>query len=371
MDDLLYLTFDSLQEGVGASQALAYVRKIARHKGVKIVSFEKETPEPSLVKEIQDSGIQWTPLPFGKYGILGGLSRIIRMWWHIDRKKIIHARGNLSALATFLRFPKNWIWDCRSLHADQRRALTQSRSANLSFVAMRVIEYFLAKFSTSIIVITNAVVPIFVSRYRVKKEKILVISTCVDTEKFTDTPKNFGDEINILLAGTFSSAYDVSLMNSIISELKRHRKVKVTVAASKGATPAWASIDFDFAISVPHEEMPRLVAESDLGMSIWKNDLGVCLSSVASTKTAEFLASGRPIIINSRQGDFGNLVSQNSVGIATDGSSESEIKLYVEELLTLLADPELSRRCRELAEKDFSLEIAVRRLVELYDSFRK
>jgi len=369
MNELLYLTFDSLQEGVGASQVLAYVRKIANTRPVRIISFEKELPKTSIIEHIQREGIIWTPLIFGRFGVVGGLSRVARMWWNIDRKKIIHARGNLSALAALLRLPKFWIWDCRSLHADQRRALSDRKSITLSFLGMRVFEHIFAMRASSIIVITNAVIPLFISRYKVRKEKISMISTCVDTQRFEDIPRATNNAIKILLAGTFSPAYDVEMMNKIIRKLKQHRKVWVTIATSSGATNAWENLDFDALVSVPHDEMPSLVAENDLGMSIWKNDLGICLSSVASTKAAEFLACGRPIFVNSLQGDLGDLVTVNGVGVTTYGSTDTEIDAYVNRILTLLNDPELAARCRRVAEENFSLNDAVERLLKIYDSF--
>jgi glycosyltransferase involved in cell wall biosynthesis len=371
VNELLYLSFDSLQEGVGSSQVLAYVRKIVHQRPVRIISFEKEMPDTPSIRIIQNAGIAWTPLPFGRFGVLGGLSRLIRMWLEIDRKKIIHARGNLSGLAALLRFPRFWIWDCRSLHADQRRALSDNRSVTPTFIAMRIVEYFLAKQSAAIIVITNAVIPLFISRYKIPKKKISMISTCVDTERFTQVSQSQSSTIKILLAGTFSPAYDIILMNDIIAKLRESRKVWVTVAASVGTTDAWKILDYDEFVSVQHSEMPNLIAKSDLGLSIWKNDLGICLTSVASTKAAEFLACGRPIFVNSLQGDFGSLVKANSVGVVTLGSSSDEVEDYVSQILNLLADPDLGRRCRALAETSFNLNNGVARLLEIYSTFEK
>ena len=366
MREVLYLSFDSLKEGVGASQVLAYMRKVQLVTKVTIISFEKEMPSEYEIFAVEKDGLNWRPLPFGRFGIIGGIGRVARLWLRIDRSKIVHARSTLPALAALLKFPNSWVWDCRSLQADQRRALSPKQKWNLSFLVMRVIEYILAKRSSSIILITKSVVPIFISRYKVPQNKIHVIPTCVDVAKFQETPFKKAKGIRILFAGTFSPAYDVHLINKIISKLKEYSPVTVTVATSHGSTEYWKQVDYDNVVSVPHNEMPMLIQEHDLGFSIWKNDLGICLTSVASTKTAEFLACGRPIVINSLQGDFGTLIKENNAGVVTNSESEDEITRYVLAILELVKDETTPKRCRELALKEFSLDQGIENLLKLY-----
>jgi glycosyltransferase involved in cell wall biosynthesis len=368
MREILYLSFDSLKEGVGASQVLAYMRKVQPITQVTIVSFEKEMPTSTEKMEIEKNGLLWRPLPFGRFGLIGGISRVFRMWLKIDRTKTIHARSTLPALAALLRFPKSWIWDCRSLQADQRKALSLKPTSDFSFMVMRVIEHVLAKRATAIIVITREVVPVLISRYKISKNKIITIPTCVDVEKFKYKKHETSNRIKILFAGTFSSAYDLPLINKIISQLKESNPVTVTIAASKGATENWKQVDHDFMISVTHNEMAKLIQEHDLGFSIWRNDLGICLKSVASTKTAEFLACGKPVVINSLQGDFGALISEHGAGVVTDSGSEIAIDGYVNEIVSLVKDEAVALRCRELALKEFNLDIGVKRLIKLYES---
>lgn len=366
MQEVLYLSFDSLQEGVGASQVLAYVRKIVATRPVTVISFEKVMPAKNLIREVQIYGVKWIPLPFGRFGVFGGIFRVIRMWSRIDRSKIIHARGNLSAVTALLRFPHNWIWDCRSLQADQRRALSVEKRITASFILMRMAEYFLAKRSTSIIVITHAVIPIFVARYKISTKKMYVISTCVDTARFAEKPFTKTKNVKVLLAGTFSPAYDIEMINKLITEMKLYRSVTVTVATASGATDAWHDLDYDEVLSVRHEDMPMLIQRHDVGMSIWKNDLGVCLTSVASTKTAEFLACGRPVFINSLQGDFGSLLKINRAGVVTETSAFEEIRRNVKDLFQILDDATTPHRCRLLAEQYFDLDEGVTRILSVY-----
>lgn len=366
MREVVCLSFDSLKEGVGASQVLAYMRKVQLVTEVSIISFEKEMPSESEIFAVEKDGLNWRPLPFGRFGIIGGISRVVRLWLRIDRSKIVHARSTLPALAALLKFPISWVWDCRSLQADQRKALSPKRKWNLSFLVMRVIEYILAKRSSSIIVITKSVVPVFISRYKVPQSKINVISTCVDVAKFQETPFRKVNGIKILFAGTFSPAYDVNLINKIITKLKEYSPVTVTIATSHGSTELWKQVDYDHVVSVPHDAMPTLIQEHDLGFSIWKNDLGICLTSVASTKTAEFLACGRPVIINSLQGDFGILIKENNAGVVTFSETEHEVEGYVRKILELVKDETTPQRCRELAVQEFNLDQGVKNLIKVY-----
>ncbi len=367
MKVLKYLTFDSLREGVGASQALAYVKEISKHRKVEIISFEKSLPSIDELGAIEHLNLNWTPIPFGKFGSVGGLIRVIKMSQHVYRDDLVHARGNLAGFAAICRVNRNLIWDCRSLQADQRRALSTSPYRNIGFLIERLIETLLAKFSKHIITITNAVVPILSQRYGISTSKITTISTCTNTAIFKPLNSHVNTPIRILIPGTFSPAYDIALMNKIIKKLRVIRNIRLIVALSPGYTNNWEGLDFDEVISKPHDEMPDLIRSSDLGMSIWKNNLGVCLTSVASTKTAEFLACGKPVILNLSQGDFGELVREKRIGVSTVGSSNSEIDAYVSAILELLEDSSISTRCREVALDNLSLDTAIPKLLDIYN----
>ena len=366
MKELLYLSLDSLEEGVGASQVLAYMRKISQKRPVKIISFEKTKPTSDRVSQIESTNLRWDPLPFGRYGLIGGFSRVFRMWQRIERHKIIHARSTLPGIAALLKIPNFWIWDCRSLQADQRLALKNKNRLNLEILILRGAEYLLAKFSSRIIVITKAVVPVLQKRYGLEKSKIHFITTCVDTEKFYIRKRKKNDNIRILMSGTFSPAYDINLINQIIVELKLRTKVELTVATGSGATSLWQELQYSKVVSVPHHQMPNLIQDHDLGISIWKNDLGICLTSVASTKTAEFLSCGKPVLINELQGDYGDLVKKSKVGIVTSKSDRKAVINYAEQIINLMKDKNLDLRCRETALKYLSIDAAIVQLENLY-----
>jgi glycosyltransferase involved in cell wall biosynthesis len=365
MKPILYITFDSVQEGVGASQVLAYVKRISETRRIELVSLEKETPDKSLINEIEACGIVWNPLPFGTFGPIGGVNRIFRIWKVIDRRKIIHARGNFSGIAAMLRFPKFWIWDSRSLHADQRRAISGGRGL-ISFCIMRLAEQLMGNRASAIIAITYAVVPIYVSRYKINAKKIHVISTCVDTKLFGEKPLKKSNVIRILLQGTFSNAYDIALMNKIIAKFRTMGQVEVTVCTSIGTTELWKELDYDEVRSARYQDMPEIIASHDFGMSIWREELGICLKSVASTKVAEFLSVGRPIFVNHSQGDMDSIITKNRIGVVTRGRTDSEVKIYVSKMVEILEGNELAKRCANVANQMYNLDDAIQKLNEIY-----
>jgi glycosyltransferase involved in cell wall biosynthesis len=371
---LTYVTVDSIQEGVGQSQVLSYVKKLAKENEITLISLEKDAPNDELIADLEDHKILWRYIPFGKKGIVGGVLRMVRLCRLIPTRGIVHARSDIAALAGVLRGSRTLIWDCRALMADHRRALSTSFHHRIESIFFSFMERIVAKRSCKIIVITKAVIPILKSRYELQDDKFQYISTCVDTSKFDISfpLSSHSNELRILISGTLSPAYDVELMNKILDRLKYHTNVKVTLALAKNHDQSWKDLKFiDEILEVKHELMPQLITQMDFGFAIWRNDFGVALKSVAATKVAEFLACGVPVVVNSLQGDFGALVPANDVGVSIVNSSDDEIERVVSNLLRLSKDEKVHIRCREFALKNYDLSKAIDDLNKLYVGLEK
>ena len=85
------------------------------------------------------------------------------------------------------------------------------------------------------------------------------------------------------------------------------------------------------------------------------------------TKIGEFLASGRPVIVNPSLGDAGKLVEENGCGVTIKGGTDADLGSAAGRLRSLLADPEIADRCRAVAEEHFDLRDGVGRLIEVYE----
>lgn len=365
---LCYVSIDSILEGVGASQILAYMKQLAPRYNIHLITMEKKEIDPQFALEISSLGINWTPLKFGRYGIIGGVLRFVRLFIEIDKNSLVHARSDIPALAAALKNCKNFIWDCRAMMADQRLALSTRKTNWIEYKILRLVERIIAAKSSSIITITKSVIPVYVERYNISPDKFTMITTCVDTDMFRKTPQYFSNQLNILIPGTISPAYDIELMNLIIGEFRLRREVSVTVALGSGYTDLWELIDYDTVVKKSFAEMPSLIAESNLGMSIWRESLGISLKSVASTKTAEFLSVGRPVFVNFSQGDLGSLLLNSKVGVSVLARDPESIRKYVDQMTMILEDEFSVDSCRKLATDLFSLADGLKVLESLYES---
>jgi UDP:flavonoid glycosyltransferase YjiC (YdhE family) len=65
-------------------------------------------------------------------------------------------------------------------------------------------------------------------------------------------------------------------------------------------------------------------------------------------------------------GDVARIVTEHRVGVLLDGPEPAQIARVLDELDRLMADPDLSARCRAAAEAIFSLDAGVTAYREIY-----
>ena len=112
------------------------------------------------------------------------------------------------------------------------------------------------------------------------------------------------------------------------------------------------------------EHMPAYIRLMDLGMFF----IRVCFSKrgAAATKLGEFLACGVPVIINDGIGDSGCIVRRHSVGVVLANTTIEGFESSLTAVREVLRDPEIGKRCREVAQRYFDLDAGVRQYHELY-----
>ena len=370
--ELTYLTVDSIQQGVGASQVLPYVERMAA-LGVRatVHSFEPEPAEARTLERLAAStGITWRPHAFGRQGAFGGAQRVVTGAAAVRGAPLLHARSDLAAAAALLAQSDRWLWDIRSFWIDQRLALGMTRRGSTSERVLRRIEASAARRSTAITTLTAAAIPELARRHGAAvADKASVVTTCVDLERFGREPMPNGP-IRLLLSGSFNPLYDVDAMLRF-TECVRVLRPEADLTLLRQEPTPWDGVVLGAGGKVSAStfaEMPAHVAEHHAGLSVCHTREPAALIAAMPTKIGEFLASGRPVVANSGLGDVDALLGGTGAGVVLRDTSDVELDRAAAQLVELVEDPSTPARCRAVAEANFDLDAGVRRLLEIYGS---
>lgn len=363
---------NSAQVGVGASQVFPYIVRLPRHGfTVDLLTFESARIEPDRLE--LPTGVQWSPRVFVR-GTLGASKRMFMASRHARSgpRGIVHARADLAAGAALLGGRQPWVWDVRSLWRDERIQMGRMARGGAADVVLRQIETLAARHSSAIICLAEAAIPVLASRYgKAVKSKIYVLPTAVDTARFKPSRSTVGSPLRVALSGSYNSLYDGELMARFISELRELTDTEVVWFGANERSPWWSTLQpylNDGASNIPHDQMPRFIAATDVGLAIWDSRNGELNKAAMPTKIAEFLACGRPVVVNGDLGDMGAIIERYHCGIVVDGRSQESAFRAATELLLLLDDPQLAARARKCATEVFDLDQAVHRLSGVYGS---
>jgi glycosyltransferase involved in cell wall biosynthesis len=362
--DLTYATVDSLSEGVGSSQIAPLMERLANH-GMKInlLTFEKVAPPNSLVERMTNTRVEWTQIPFGDNGPFGGISRTIKLAKLLPDSEITHARSDFPAVAARFSGQSRILWDVRSLWADQRKFIEASKIKRGILSMYAPFENLACNSAMAVSTLTNAVVPVLEDRHKNLASLRTVVPTAVDLDRFKFSPvmpPNFKG----LYSGTYNKYYDLELSRRFIEALKRLASCEVHWARPKESQISSLNAGESSNFSATQPEMANLMSEYSFGISICKEDAGLSLKAAMPTKIAEFLAIGRPVVVNAGLGDCDELFARSKTGVVIgrdDDLTQKAIELY-----ELCLDPETQGRCRSLAEEHFSLDQGVKNYLQIY-----
>jgi hypothetical protein len=175
--------------------------------------------------------------------------------------------------------------------------------------------------------------------------------------------------MRLVFSGTLNRYYDLPVMLRLAEHIRRRRPTEVRVV-----TPGRTSWERELAVAGVERvagapaDMAEHVTGSHAGLSVCRLDAGVSLRAAAPTKLAEFLAGGRPVVVNRGLGDMDDLIERFTCGVVVQGREEHHLEEVAAQLETLVDDPRTPARCREAAEAHFDLDRGVDRLIAIYRS---
>lgn len=363
--DLTYVTIDSLSEGVGSSQIVPLISRLSKI-GLKInlISYEKSNPSAQLLNYFESKGVEWNSRPFGSNGLIGGVERLNNLRQEIPRTNLIHARSDIPAVAGIASHEAPVLWDVRSLWADQKVMIQTSRLNNGLYRFYRGLESIAASKSSGMSTLTSAVIPILEQRHKKLPLLRTVVPTAVDLDRFNLNPI-MPTKIRALFSGTYNDYYDLVLSALFMEELRKQIVVETHWARPMESDKSYLGVGEGMVFPAKQTEMAELIPNYSFGVSVCKLDAGPSLSAAMPTKIGEFLASGRPVVVNKSLGDMDQFIEEFDVGVILDGNVNSLLESATK-LISLISDPDTPNRCRALAEKYFSMDIGTQKYLNLY-----
>jgi hypothetical protein len=368
--DLVYVTIDSLSEGVGSSQISPLISLLSEHGlKIKLISYEKSYPNVELTDHFKSIGVDWDSRPFGSNGLIGGLGRLNNLRIAIPKTRLIHARSDIPAVSAITSHQAPVLWDVRSLWADQKIVIQRNLLNSAAYPLYRGLEDAAARNSLGMSTLTSAVVPILEKRHKKLPQLRTVVPTAVNLERFK-LNSVMPIRVRALFSGTFNDYYDLDLSRSFMLEMRKQISVETHWARPAESNRSQIGVGESEVLLSTQAGMAELIPNYTFGVSVCKLDAGSSLTAAMPTKIGEFLACGRPMVVNKGLGDMDKFIEEFEAGVILDGSPEN-LEESATKLVNLVLDPETPVRCRALAEKYFSMEKGAQKYLDLYSQMLK
>lgn len=398
----LFITYDGLLDQLGGSQILPYVYSIALHpRPLHILSFEKPERFAAGAEQMRAklvlAGIGWSPLSFtSRFGKLGKLWDLLRMYGTAlvlqfrSRFGVIHCRSyQAMQVGCLLRrlTGVHTIFDMRGLWVDERvdgALWPQDRRLNrLAYRAYKRIEQGLLGCASSVVALTDKVVPELRRLSPRMQAPVTVIPCCADFDHFVladDSGRKAvraglglpADSMVLSYLGSLGTWYMLEEMLRLFAAVVQlHAAAQLlfitrdwgdkqeALIKSMGLENLRSQIHVR---SATREQVPGLLGASDIMLSFIKPAYSKMASS--PTKLAEAFALGIPVISNSGVGDVDQITHDLDAGAVVDFSDSEAFEKIVAEIESIKAKggPNLRARARER----FGLEVAQSSYKQIY-----
>jgi glycosyltransferase involved in cell wall biosynthesis len=277
------------------------------------------------------------------------------------------------------------LFDLRGVMAEEYVDAGLWREGSIPFRLVKWVEAKTFRRADAIVMLTHRIKDILQRQSRdlqANPMQIEVIPTCVDLPKYAHynrvaRRRELGLDEKLVMAycgslgGWYLSEEMVQLFATGRSTIERFHFLILTQSRHALITNALDRIGIpaeSYTIkTVTPDEIPSWLPAADFGLSFIKP----CFSKLSSspTKIGEYLASGLPLLTNTGIGDLDSLVRDESVGVLVESFTVAAYTSALANMLELISNGEAIRqRCREVAERQFSLQnIGRERYLRVYE----
>lgn len=393
MARVLYISYDGISEPLGQSQIIPYLKKLANHNDIHIISFEKPA-DLVLTKKIEQLraklksfGIDWTTMRYHKtpsiaatlYDVLRGQIITILLAKRI-KVQIVHVRSYIPALIAlpikyFLK--TKMLFDIRGFWADERVDGGIWSVDGIIYKSVKLLEKYLFRAADHVVTLTEASVSKIIDfgYWKNSLPKISVIPTCADMERFRP-PKKPPNIYPFIFGyvGSFGTWYmmeETLALFSAILEIRPEAKMIILNHNEHEAiynSIAKANIPLD-QIEIkkyPHNEVASQIQHMHAASAL----IRPCFSKIASapTKLAEYLGCAIPCVGNYGVGDMETILEENEIGVILRSFDISSLRHAAKKIINLSTRSDVRANCRKIALSHFSLNSGVEVYSSIYDS---
>jgi glycosyltransferase involved in cell wall biosynthesis len=179
------------------------------------------------------------------------------------------------------------------------------RADGLAVHLVRLQERLSCRFANHVITVTQPWRDTLIKR-GVPLEKCSVVMNVADSRIFTGplTPRPSRDGLHLMYHGTLTYRYGVDLILQVLAQIRqRAPNVRLTIHGRGEFLSALQQMAEQLHLNdivtfstrlVPMEELPRLLAEADVGLAPYRND--IFTDGILPTKLMEYAALGLPCI---------------------------------------------------------------------------
>jgi glycosyltransferase involved in cell wall biosynthesis len=390
---VLYVVYWGALESLGQSLVIPAVTRLAQMGAdVTLMTFEKaaDLQDGERLRATREGlarhGVEWRPLRYHRGArlhskVLDAAQAFARAMACALRTRfdIVHARtfmggliGRLLARAMGARL----VYHNEGFYPDEQVDAGIWTAGSRTHRWMLSLETSLYERADAIIALSHAAEAVIRQLPGVARRQTptIVVPSCVDLGRFQPKSRDGGDAVNLVYVGSIGGRYRFDRAVAFVEALstaganvrfrvvtQMHRSLaEETLGTSLVPRDRWS------VTSLPHDEMPKDLAQQDAGLAFLAK--GISEHGGSPTKIGEYWACGLPVVTTPNVGDVDSIVRREHVGVIVEDHSKEAYGRAGQKLIALLKEPDIRQRCRRAAEAHYSLNTACERQLALYHS---
>lgn len=385
---VLYLSYNGLNEPLGKSQILPYIKIINEDYRLHIISFENTFNDPgiySLTEELLNLNINWTKFKRYKNNFFFNTFSLLKAFIYIfyltltNKVNIIHARSFIPAtLALPIKFFFNnlkIIYDIRGFWVDEK-VDRMNFNKGFFYKILKKIDKHNYLYADHIIFLTrNSFDIINKNFFQLKLLNYSIIPTCADKKIFYPIKNNNKlNMLNICYMGSISKAYNFKKILKYFSKIVAiNTSFRLIIINKEDHNEILKYLNFykipqkNFdLVSLDRSQINKKLSEIDLGIFYANNNYSIKASY--PTRIGEFLMAGKSIICNDFNSDISQLSKNEFIYITN--FDIIDVNLEINKINKLISKNNFSN-IRDYALQNFSNDIAKIKLKNIYRDLSK